>query len=165
MVLSEWKLSFTPSAPDPRPCSEVAENLRALAGHRACDANSAAALPAKPGAYLLLVRLTKPLPLRLSTLGAAVLPAGRYVYAGNARGPGGIRARVARHLRHSKRQHWHIDHLTEVADCWAFAVPGGRECDLVQSLLAQPGYEVAITGFGSSDCRRCASHLLTEHPA
>lgn len=138
-------------------------SLGTLTGHHARDADSVAALPATSGAYLLLARLTEPLPLRIPALGAAVLPAGCYVYAGSARGPGGIWARVGRHLRQGKRLHWHIDRLTGTATCWAFAVPGGRECDLVQALLARPDYEVALAGFGSSDCNHCVSHLLAAH--
>ncbi len=118
------------------------------------------ALPALTGGYLLLVRLSAPLPLKVAKL-SATLPAGWYVYAGSARGPGGIRARAGRHLRRGKRPHWHVDHLTEAAaDLWVFAVPGGRECDLVRALLRQPAFEVALARFGSSDCFRCASHLL-----
>jgi histidyl-tRNA synthetase len=120
-----------------------------------------AALPKGPGAYLLLIHLTAVLPLDIRGLSAAELPAGWYVYAGSARGPGGIRARVGRHLQRGKRPHWHIDRLTEsAAATWAFAVPNGKECALMRALLACPSYEVALSGFGSSDCRRCASHLL-----
>ncbi len=52
-----------------------------------------------PGAYLLPMTIAQPLSLRIRTLTPAVLPPGRYVYAGNARGRGGIRARVKPHLR------------------------------------------------------------------
>lgn len=152
-------------APTPIGCGDILENLRALAGHDPCDASNLAALPAEPGAYLLLIRLAAPLPPRIPSLGKAMLPAGCYVYAGSARGPGGIRARAGRHLRRGKRAHWHIDHVTEAAaSCWAFAIPGGRECDLVRALLRRPAFEVALAGFGSSDCRHCASHLLAAPP-
>ncbi len=118
-------------------------------------------LPAAPGAYLLLARLSMPLSLRIRTLPPGVLAAGRYVYAGSARGPGGIRARVGRHLRHGKRPHWHIDHLTEAAaELQAIAVPGGDECALIDALLAVGDCEVALAGFGSTDCRACPGHLL-----
>jgi Uri superfamily endonuclease len=148
-------------ASSPGYCSDVVASLREVAGSDGCDAASLAGLPARPGAYLLLIRLAAALPLRIGTLPAAVLPAGWYVYAGSARGPGGIRARAGRHLRQGKRPHWHIDRLTEVAaTCWAFAVLGGRECDLVRALLARPAFELALAGFGSSDCRHCAGHLL-----
>ncbi len=118
-------------------------------------------LPAAPGAYLLLVGLSMPLSVRIRTLPPVVLAAGRYVYAGSARGPGGIRARVGRHLRRGKRPHWHIDHLSEAAaGLQAIAVPDGDECALIGALLAAGGCEVALDGFGSTDCRTCRGHLL-----
>ncbi len=132
--------------------------LRSVAG---CGPRGVDKLPSDPGAYLLAIRLSVPLHLDLSSLGTAVLPAGWYAYAGSAHGPGGIKARVARHLRQDKPVHWHVDTLTKVAsDLQAFPVIGGRECDLLGALLEKPGYQVAVAGFGSSDCRRCPSHLL-----
>ncbi len=148
-------------APYPEECTDILDCLPTLAVSDACDAARLSELPAQPGAYLLLIRLAAALPLRIPTLGRAMLRAGGYVYAGSAHGPGGIRARAGRHLRRGKRPHWHIDHLTETAAaCWAFAVPGGQECELVRRLLSRPAFEIALAGFGSSDCRRCASHLL-----
>ncbi|WP_296520394.1 DUF123 domain-containing protein [Rhodoplanes sp.] len=89
---------------------------------------------------------------------AKTLPAGRYLYCGSARGPGGLRARIARHLRRRKTLRWHVDRLTTRGTVFAvWAIPGGDECDLVARLAALP---VPLPGFGSSDCRRCRSHLL-----
>ena len=119
------------------------------------------ALPVDPGAYLLLIGLANPVSLSLPRLPAAKLNPGQYVYAGSARGPGGIRARLARHLRQGKKRHWHVDHLTESAAALAaFPVPNGKECALVRALVESGGYDTPLPGFGSSDCRRCASHLL-----
>jgi histidyl-tRNA synthetase len=106
-------------------------------------------LPAVPGAYVVLIRLDAPL---------AGLEAGRYLYCGSARGPGGLRARLGRHMRRGKAVRWHVDRLTEggvVVGAWIF--PGGDECALVAALAGLP---VPIRGFGSSDCRRCPAHLL-----
>lgn len=115
----------------------------------------------RKSAWRLLAQLAVPLSLRIRTLPPVVLAAGRYVYAGSARGPGGIRARVGRHLRRGKRPHWHVDHLTEAAArLQAIAVPGGDECALIGALLAAGGCEVALAGFGSTDCRTCRGHLL-----
>jgi Uri superfamily endonuclease len=97
-------------------------------------------LPAAPGAYVLMLELRRPVRLAIATLPATTLPPGRYAYAGSARGPGGIRARVRRHLRKDKKPHWHIDRLAD--------------------LLRVPGASVPVPGFGSSDCRRCAAHLV-----
>lgn len=119
---------------------------------------TAAAAPALPGAYLLLIALPVPLCVVLPHRRATTLPPGRYLYAGSARGPGGLRARLARHLRADKKPHWHIDRLTAAGTVeGAWVIPGGSECALVAALAHLP---VPLPGFGSSDCRTCVSHLL-----
>lgn len=121
---------------------------------------TADALPGEPGAYALTFRLDAPVILPIFTLKNPVLAAGTYVYAGSAFGPGGIRARVSRHLRAEKKAHWHIDHLSARAACVEVETyPGGRECALVADMLAA-GAEVPVPGFGSSDCRDCRAHLV-----
>ena len=87
---------------------------------------AAGALPVAPGAYALTFRLDVPVTLPIATLKNPMLDAGTYVYAGSAFGPGGIRARVSRHLRTGKKPHWHIDHLSARAVCIDIqAYPGG----------------------------------------
>ncbi|MCH8197133.1 MAG: GIY-YIG nuclease family protein [Proteobacteria bacterium] len=114
-----------------------------------------------PGAYLLLLALSRPLALPQPALKSARLRAGHYLYAGSALGPGGIRARILRHARKGKRRHWHIDHLTAAGTLLAaLALPGMGECDVLGSLLALPGVTVPVPGFGSSDCRTCPAHLI-----
>lgn len=118
------------------------------------------------GAYLLLITLTRPAVLKSRPLRQRTLAPGRYLYAGSANGPGGIGARVRRHMKRGKRRHWHVDDLTAVAeDLRPLVFPDGNECDLVQSLVAGGTFSVAIPGFGSSDCRRCDGHLLSMPPA
>ena len=114
--------------------------------------------PPAPGAYILQVDLAEPLSVKIASRPPTVLPAGRYLYCGSANGPGGLRARLARHARHGKSARWHVDQLTErgaVTGLW-FA-RDGRECDLVKMLAPLP---MPVQGFGSSDCARCPSHLL-----
>ncbi len=118
-------------------------------------------VPPEPGAYVLLIELGAPLALEVASLARAVLPAGRYAYCGSAYGPGGLKARIGRHLRADKAHRWHVDHLTGAGRIVAFrAVPGGRECDLLDRLLEAPGAVVPVPGFGSSDCRACPAHLV-----
>ena len=118
-----------------------------------------AELPATAGAYVLYFMIGSPRRLAIRTLGNPLLPEGAYAYCGNARGPGGIRARVRRHLASRKRRHWHVDHLP-ANRCIAVAVlPGGSECRLVDGFLAA-GSSVPVPGFGSSDCQRCPAHLV-----
>ena len=116
-------------------------------------------LPATVGAYALYFTIWSPQQLAIRSLGNPLLAAGAYAYCGSARGPGGLRARVTRHLAPDRRQHWHVDHLA-ADDCRAVAVlPGGGECGLVGGFLAAGG-SVPVPGFGSSDCRRCQAHLV-----
>lgn len=118
-------------------------------------------LPTEKGAYALLIRLPRRLRTSVGSLGRVDFPAGDYFYLGSAYGPGGLRARLRRHLRVSKKVHWHVDHLTKAGDIVdIIAVPAGRECDLVDRVLPCAGVSVPINGFGSSDCPRCPAHLL-----
>ncbi len=116
-------------------------------------------IPHAPGAYLLLIRLAQPTPLPIARYAGIILPPGWYVYAGNANGAGGMRARIARHLRRDKRAHWHVDHLTRDASVTPICIADSDECRLVALLRALPAFVAPIPGFGSTDCRRCESHL------
>lgn len=117
------------------------------------------AVPA-PGAYALLLRLAVPLRFSRNGIVGASL-SGWYVYAGSARGSGGIRGRLRHHFRRGKPVRWHVDELTNSADrIVALSVPGGSECEIVGRLLQSHLFEPALSGFGSSDCRHCTAHLL-----
>lgn len=112
--------------------------------------------PATPGAYALALRLAAPHAVTAGKA-AATLEAGDYLYCGSANGPGGLRARLARHMRREKRPHWHVDQLTLAgAVLGAFIVEGGSECALNAELARLPA---PLPGFGSSDCPHCVSHL------
>lgn len=117
-------------------------------------------IPATAGAYALLIRLVAPLAPAIPRLADRTLGPGLYIYCGSAYGPGGLRARVARHLRSVKPVRWHVDRLTGVGEVEGVAVRiGGQECDLVATFMAG-GATVALPGFGNSDCRRCPAHLV-----
>jgi Uri superfamily endonuclease len=122
-------------------------------------------LPARPGAYILEIALDRPLAIETARLRGTLDP-GRYAYAGSANGPGGLRARIARHLRHSneraaKPPYWHVDRLTAAGRVTGLAyAEAARECDLADALAAIAGAAIPLAGFGSSDCRRCPAHLI-----
>ncbi|NND49431.1 MAG: DUF123 domain-containing protein [Rhizobiales bacterium] len=117
-------------------------------------------LPAEGGAYALILYLDRDCRVRRAQT-AETLAAGWYVYAGSAYGPGGLRARLARHLRRDKALRWHVDQLSAQANYSAgLALAGGNECAIVGSLLETARFDTPSPGFGSSDCRACASHLL-----
>ncbi len=114
----------------------------------------------RPGAYILVVALDRPLDPALACRSGSLVP-GLYAYCGSAYGPGGLAARLARHLRPDKRPHWHIDRLTAAGRILAaYAQPGGSECALVEELRKLPETRIPLPGFGSSDCRRCPAHLI-----
>lgn len=119
---------------------------------------NADAAPSAPGAYILQIELAEAVLVSTARQPPIGLLPGRYFYCGSANGPGGLSSRLARHMRHGKSLHWHIDQLTERgAVTGAWIVRNGRECDLVAMLAPLP---MPIPGFGSSDCSRCLSHLL-----
>jgi Uri superfamily endonuclease len=119
-------------------------------------------LPTMAGAYALILHLAHPVSLTRPRDTINPLAPGWYLYAGSARGPGGIRARLARHFRAEKHTHWHIDQLTGLSDVqiWASPVPEGHECDLVEQFTNLTCFRTACAGFGSTDCRQCEGHLL-----
>ena len=129
----------------------------------ACGTADPDRLPDLPGAYALLIRLTRAVDLPDRCV-ADRLPAGRYVYFGSARGGGGIRARCRRHLAAEKKIHWHVDRLTVGAKrgrVRAVAFPGLTECELVRRLLAAGTLAAPVAGFGNTDCRVCPAHLFS----
>ena len=69
--------------------------------------------------------------------------------------------RCRRHLARRGVRHWHVDWLThEAGEINVTAFPEESECALVERLAGLPGITFPIPRFGSSDCRRCAAHLL-----
>ena len=128
-------------------------------------------LTPQPGWYALCLRLEHPERLHPGRLGELEFAAGDYVYVGSARGPGGVRARLGRHLRQEKKPHWHVDALTLVARVTACLValddrsnPGDGmplECAWSQRILQLPLAGIPAPGFGSQDCRYgCQAHLV-----
>ena len=83
------------------------------------------------------------------------------MYLGSALGPGGLAARVGRHIGAQGRTHWHIDYLTRVAEVVRVGWLVGeqrRECSWAQAVGGWPGARLALARFGASDCR-CDTHL------
>jgi len=118
-------------------------------------------LPDEKGAYLLMLQLDAAVELNLHKTAMTRLEAGWYIYSGSAKGPGGLRSRLRRHFRKTKKSHWHVDHLTtQCADMAALSVVDGDECQFVSMLLKQPIFTIPSKRFGSTDCRKCDSHLL-----
>ncbi len=123
--------------------------------------------PTQRGTYALHLRLDHPERMKIGRGGEFSFPLGDYLYVGSALGPGGLKARLARHLRGKNRCHWHIDWLKEIMDAigvFYLTSVFHYECKWSQFLLNFPQVIVPAAGFGASDCRKsktsCAAHLL-----
>jgi Uri superfamily endonuclease len=134
------------------------------------------ALPSQAGSYALELLLEEPARLQIGRLGEFHFPAGHYIYLGSACGPGGLRARLGRHLdapgAHPLR--WHIDYLRQravplAASCFAFAdlMPAIQrlECQWSKLLFRLPESFLPAPGFGAGDCAcKCPAHLVGFRP-
>jgi len=117
--------------------------------------------PSAKGAYAILICLSYPAEVSFGRNQATIEP-GWHAYAGSAFGPGGIKARLRRHLAPEKKLHWHVDRITTRASrLIAFAIEGGSECDIMARLARSGHFLPGPEGFGSSDCATCEAHLLT----
>lgn len=119
-------------------------------------------LPDRGGSYVLILLLPQADSIQVGRLGRFRFPTGWYAYAGSARGPGGLAARIAHHLRPAEHPHWHIDYLRARArpvDVWYALGERRRECIWAQALTELAGAYVPAPRFGASDCR-CATHLV-----
>ncbi len=119
--------------------------------------------PGGPGSYVLVLHLPAPARLAIGRLGEFEFQPGWYLYCGSAMG--GLRGRVARHMRRDHRMHWHIDYLNSpgtgatVEAVWWAEGRSRRECEWAQAIGDLPGNNRPVAGFGSSDCG-CESHLI-----
>ncbi|MDD1772114.1 MAG: GIY-YIG nuclease family protein [Methanomassiliicoccales archaeon] len=114
----------------------------------------------RPGSYLLFISIDEPRELSIGRLGRCELHPGVYVYCGSALN--GVKARVGRHFRKEKKEHWHIDRLLAAGDLmFALMLYSSErcECEMAKGLLQSGRFDRVIGGFGSSDCR-CGGHLF-----
>src|ERR1017187_9568250 len=117
---------------------------------------------ARPGTYVLVLSSRSTNPIQIGRLGALQLQSGSYIYVGSALGPGGVRARLAHHLKLSRRLHWHIDYLrahTSVEEVWYRLDTRRLQHVWAERISLAEGASVPLVGFGSSDCG-CESHLF-----
>lgn len=118
-------------------------------------------IPSAGGCYLLVLACGTERTVPIGRLGALRLRPGYYVYAGSAFGPGGLAARLGRHLGTPARLHWHIDYLRSHTVPVEFWTGEGlrREHRWAALLSTLVGAAIPLAGFGASDCG-CRSHLV-----
>lgn len=114
------------------------------------------------GTYVLFLRPADRGVVPVGGLGELELEPGVYAYVGSAFGPGGLGARLRRHLRGEGAVHWHVDYLRRRAvpvQAWLTRDPSRREHEWAASLSGLPGSTAPMPGFGASDCG-CRAHLF-----
>lgn len=121
-------------------------------------------IPNQSGNYFIVGTLGQEETLSVKSFEKRILPAGIYFYCGAAHGPGGLQARVQRHLNPQTVRFWHFDYLKDYLDIrevWWQVDALNRECESVHALADLPGASFPAAGFGASDCRnRCLAHLV-----
>jgi sugar fermentation stimulation protein A len=110
------------------------------------------------GSYLLILKMDSSLVLDVGQLGRLTFQKGYYLYVGSAMR--NLAARIRRHLKKAKKQHWHIDYLTaHTSTIIPLPLRSSQrdECEIARAIssIMKPG----PPGFGSSDCQ-CQTHLF-----
>jgi len=115
-----------------------------------------------PGTYALVLQSHSTETIQVGRWGQLDLQPGFYIYVGSAFGPGGVQARVSRHLRTDKQEHWHIDYLREYTssplEVWVNYAAEHLEHQWAGILFEMPELS-PFQDFGCSDCE-CYSHLF-----
>jgi len=110
------------------------------------------------GVYIAVFYMPVGRTIQIGRLGKFCFHQGIYFYTGSAQR--NLSARLQRHSRKKKPLHWHIDYLSVKAEMLgAIMIPGQRkyECEIAKELGKM--FELAVPGFGASDCR-CTGHLF-----
>jgi Uri superfamily endonuclease len=114
------------------------------------------------GTYIVILRSDENRPVLIGARGLLQLQTGYYLYAGSALGPGGLRARVGRHLAGTGRPRWHIDFLRQVTrphGAWLYIGHDRQEHNWADAVAYMPDVEATAPGLGASDCS-CTTHLF-----
>ncbi len=111
------------------------------------------------GVYILVISLGRDTRIRIGALGNISFRKGFYAYSGSAMG--GLEQRIGRHLRKTKKLHWHIDYFLKKAEVRSILIKETElksdECKAAGMLVKERSFPVE--GFGCSDCK-CKSHLF-----
>lgn len=124
--------------------------------------NQRTAIRPAPGTYALILACRQERAIEIGRLGRIELRPGIYVYVGSAFGPGGLRARLAHHLRQALRPHWHLDYLrphVRPLRVWCAQGEARHEHQWARLIGSLPGASIPLARFGASDCG-CPSHLF-----
>lgn len=114
------------------------------------------------GTYALVFKCNAPFEAVVGKLGPVKISAGYWVYVGSAFGPGGLRSRLAHHLKPSTRPHWHLDYIKSalhLVKIWTTTDAFKREHAWATAFSTMKDASCPIANFGATDCT-CRSHLI-----
>ncbi len=111
------------------------------------------------GVYVLLIKVSRNVKLKVGCLGVIKFSKGFYAYVGSAQNS--LENRIKRHFRKRKKKFWHIDYLlsnsfSSIQKVFYLTSDKDMECRIATIMIQDFNY---VPGFGSSDCK-CASHLV-----
>lgn len=113
------------------------------------------------GTYAVIFQCRSKATQQVGQWGMISLREGYYVYVGSAFGPGGVKARVSRRYRNTKKPNWHIDYLRRFlrpVTVWYSYHQRRLEHRWAKVFLKMNDMS-PFQGFGCSDCD-CYSHLF-----
>ena len=117
-------------------------------------------VPDDKGSYILLFQAPEDFIARVGKLGRFSFRQGAYAYCGSAFGPGGLKARIDRHIRIRKKKHWHIDYVRPRLSLEKIIVsPTAQDECRWSSEMIKTGFEIPVNKLGSSDCH-CRGHFF-----
>jgi len=120
-------------------------------------------IPAEPGSYIVIGRLNDDVQFTSGPFLGQLLICGYYLYSGSAFGPGGLRARITRHLNPDTKKFWHFDHLKANLHFYEILYSScakNQECEFILALQEMEVISFPFIKFGSGDCRLgCPAHL------
>ena len=109
------------------------------------------------GIYVIIIELDRPDVLYVGKKHRFDLQKGYYAYVGSALS--GLEKRLGRHLKPTKKLHWHIDYLLNIArirNIISTETDERKECLMAHALSQRLASK---DDFGCSDCN-CQSHLF-----
>ena len=129
---------------------ELGAGMDSNQGNRLTDLES--------GVYIAVFYMPVGRTIQIGRRGKYHFKRGIYFYIGSAQR--NLAARLERHSRKKKPLHWHIDYLSAKAEMLgAITIAGPRELECRLAKELDGIFELAVPGFGASDCR-CAGHLF-----
>ena len=121
-------------------------------------------IPNLPGSYVIVGNLASEVDFAIKSLANLHFVPGIYCYCGSAYGPGGLRARIKRHLTKNTKKFWHFDYFKgylDIIEIWWQAGGENDECKAARLLADEAQADVPVKGFGASDCHNaCQAHLV-----